>query len=171
LTYLQKNKYKYVIKLTFLSIFIDISKNKLWGMGEQMSISRFFWFDIFLDHFRINYIIRWKVIVIWSMQYYVYVIKLDDSVLQSRKFRKLNPHMNMELSCYYVGQSANHPETRFWQHKKGYKSNRFARDFGLGLCPQFYDHLNPIKTRKEAESIEAEITERLRSMGHGVWSH
>jgi len=105
------------------------------------------------------------------MTYYVYVIKLDDAVKKSRKFIRHNHQMDYHLSCYYVGQSFHPPETRFWQHKKGYKSNRFAEEFGLGLCPYLYKNFNPIKTRKEAEMIEYELSKKLRNKGHGIWSH
>ncbi|HUS99061.1 MAG TPA: hypothetical protein VMY59_01925 [Candidatus Thermoplasmatota archaeon] len=105
------------------------------------------------------------------MQYYVYVIKLTNDVLKSRKFRRYNPDMIPGYPCFYVGQSCHPPETRFWQHKKGYKSNHFVKDFGLGLCPRLYESFNPIRTRKEAESIEARLTESLRRAGHGVWSN
>lgn len=103
------------------------------------------------------------------MTYYVYVIRLDDAVLTSRKFRRHNPNMNRDLPCFYVGQSCHPPETRFWQHKKGYKGNYFVKKFGLGLCPHLYEGFNPIATRKEAESIEAVLAESLRRKGHGVW--
>ena len=105
------------------------------------------------------------------MNYYVYVIRLDDSVLKSRKFRRCNPDMNLNLPCYYVGQSCHQPDKRFWQHKKGYKSNRFVKEYGLGLCPQFYEVYNPIRTRNEAVIIEEKLTEKLRIKGHGVWSN
>jgi len=105
------------------------------------------------------------------MNYYVYVIRLDDAVLRSRKFRRHNPDVNTRLPCFYVGQSCCPPETRFWQHKKGYKGNRFVKEFGLGLCPKFYESLNPIGTRKEAESIETKLAESLRRRGHGIWSN
>ncbi len=105
------------------------------------------------------------------MKYYVYVIRLDNAVLKSRKFRCRNPDVNIGLPCFYVGQSCRPPEIRFWQHKKGYKGNHFAKEFGLGLCPRLYESFNPIDTRKEAESIEARLTESLRNKGHGVWSN
>jgi hypothetical protein len=105
------------------------------------------------------------------MKYYVYVIRLDNAVLKSRKFKRRNPKAIFGLSCFYVGQSCHPPETRFWQHKKGYKGNRFVKDFGLGLCPQLYESFNPIVTRKEAEIIEFKLTESLRKKGHGVWSN
>jgi len=107
----------------------------------------------------------------WFMKYYVYVIRLDDAVLKSRKFRLRNPDMIPGLPCFYVGQSCHSPEIRFWHHKKGYKGNRFAKEFGLGLCPRLFESLNPVGTRKEAEIIEARLTESLRIKGHGVWSN
>jgi len=105
------------------------------------------------------------------MRYYVYVIRLDDAVLKFRKFKRINPNMISGRPCFYVGQSYHPPEIRFWQHKKGYKGNRFVKEFGLGLCPQFYDCYNPIVTRKEAEIVEAKLTESLRKKGYGVWSN
>lgn len=109
--------------------------------------------------------------VVYKMKYYVYVIRLDNAVFTSRKFRLHNPDVNMSLPCFYVGQSYHPPEIRFWQHKNGYKGNRFVKEFGLGLCPRLYERFNPIATRKEAENIEAILTENLRKKQHGVWSH
>ncbi len=105
------------------------------------------------------------------MEYYVYVIRLDDRVFKSRKFRNSNPDIIPGLPCYYVGQSCHSPETRFWQHKKGYKSNHFVKKFGLGLCPWLYESYNPIRTRKKAEIIETKLTKNLRIKGHGIWSN
>jgi len=105
------------------------------------------------------------------MKYYVYVIRLDNAVLKSGKFKGRNPDVNPHLPCFYVGQSCHPPEIRFWQHKKGYKGNHFVKEFGLGLCPRLYESFNPIATRKEAEGIEAMLTIRLRMRGHGVWSN
>jgi hypothetical protein len=120
---------------------------------------------------KVNYKIFVGIIVVWFMKYYVYVIRLDDAVLKSRKFRRRNPHVIPGFPCYYVGQSCHHPEIRFWQHKKGYKGNHFVKEFGLGLCPQLYERFNAIGTRKEAEIIEERLTESLRMKGYGVWSN
>jgi len=105
------------------------------------------------------------------MKYYVYVIRLDDAVARSRKFKDRNPHMREDLPCYYVGQSSHPPEIRFWQHKSGYKGNSFVKQFGLGLCPRLYERFNPIATREEAERIETQLTQHLRIRGYGVWSN
>ena len=105
------------------------------------------------------------------MTYNVYVIELDKEVLKSKKFRDKNPNMNLRKTCFYVGQSSHNPETRFKQHKKGYKANSFAKRYGCRLEPRIYSRFNPIPTRKEAEKIEQWIAEKLREKGHGVWSN
>ena len=105
------------------------------------------------------------------MPYNVYVIELDKEVLKSKKFRLKNPNMNPQKTCFYVGQTIHDPQTRFKQHKEGYKSNRFVKKYGLRLEPRIYSKFNPIKKRKEAEYLEQWITEKLREKGHGVWSN
>jgi len=105
------------------------------------------------------------------MPYNVYVIELDKEVLMSKKFRVKNPHMNPRKACFYVGQTTHDPETRFKQHKAGYKANRFTKKYGIRLEPRIYTRFNPISKRKEAERIEQWIAEKLREKGHGVWSN
>jgi len=105
------------------------------------------------------------------MPYNVYVIELDKKVLFSKKFRNKNPHINLNLKCFYVGQTVHDPTTRFKQHKKGYKSNSFAKKYGIKLEPRIFSKFNPISKRKDAERIEQWITEKLREKGHGVWSN
>ena len=105
------------------------------------------------------------------MPYNVYVIELDKEVLISKKFREKNPHMKTRLACYYVGQTIHDPNTRFKQHKTGYKANRFAKKYGVRLEPRIFSKFNPIAKRKEAEFIEQWIADKLREKGHGVWSN
>ena len=105
------------------------------------------------------------------MPYNVYVIELDKEVLISKKFRERNPHLNPRKACFYVGQTTHDPETRFKQHKTGYKANRFVKKYGLKLVPQIFKKFNPIPKRKNAEFIEKWIAEKLREKGHGVWSN
>ena len=68
-----------------------------------------------------------------------------------------------------MGQSARAPMLRFKQHKEAYKSNRFARRFGLKLVPKFYEKYNPIPTRKDAEDLEQYLANKLKKEGYGVW--
>jgi len=105
------------------------------------------------------------------MAYNVYVIELDKSVLISKKFRVKNPNMNSRKACYYVGQTMHDPNTRFKQHKTGYKANRFVKKYGIRLEPRIFSKFNPIAKREEAEYIEQWISEKLREKGHGVWSN
>ncbi|MBT3478334.1 MAG: GIY-YIG nuclease family protein [Candidatus Marinimicrobia bacterium] len=101
--------------------------------------------------------------------YYVYVIELDPAVADIKKFRSKNPNYMTGNGCVYVGQSSRKPEVRFEQHKEGYKSNTYAKRFGLKLRPDFYEKYNPIPSRKDAEAIEEMLGEELRSRGFGVW--
>lgn len=105
------------------------------------------------------------------MSYNVYVIKLNKQVLLSKKFRKSNPQLDPKLDCYYVGQTSHTPEIRFQQHMNGYKASRFAKRYGVKLCPDLYKKYNPIRIRPEAEVIESQLTIKLRKKGHGVWSN
>ncbi|RCL90341.1 hypothetical protein DBW60_02140, partial [bacterium] len=68
-------------------------------------------------------------------QYFVYVIELDLSVLDIKKFRDKNPKYFKGVPCVYVGQSSKKPYVRFEQHKEGYKANVYAKKYGLKLRP------------------------------------
>jgi len=102
-------------------------------------------------------------------QYHVYVIELDNKVRTFKKIRQANPKRMPDKSCVYVGQSYYPPEIRFEQHKEGYKSNRYAKEFGLTLRPDLYEKYNPIPTRKDAEEIEEWLAKDLRRQGYTVW--
>ena len=71
--------------------------------------------------------------------------------------------------CVYVGQSSKKPEIRFEQHKEGYKSNKYAKYYGIKLRPDIYEKYNPIPNRKDAENIEEYLGKILRQKGIGVW--
>ena len=102
-------------------------------------------------------------------KYYVYVIELDPHVANLRKYRQKNPAYIMGNGCVYVGQSSREPTLRFEQHKEGYKSNKYAREYGIRLRPELYEKYNPIPTRKDAEEIEKMLGKQLRKQGIGVW--
>ncbi len=102
-------------------------------------------------------------------KYYIYVIELDSQVANLRKFRQKNPAYIMGNGCVYVGQSSREPTLRFEQHKEGYKSNKYAREYGIRLRPELYEKYNPIPTRKDAEEIEEMLGQQLRKQGIGVW--
>ena len=102
-------------------------------------------------------------------KYFVYVIELDEEVAEYQKFRTKNPFYIKGNGCLYIGQSTRKPELRFEQHKEGYKSNSYAKKFGLKLRPDIYDKYNPIPTRIDALEIEKMLGKRLRKKGVGVW--
>ena len=102
-------------------------------------------------------------------KYYVYVIELDKVVADKRKFQTKNPRYIRGNNCVYVGQTTRKPSLRFEQHKEGYKSNKYAKYYGLKLRPDLYEKYNPIPTRKDAEEIEEMLGEELRNQGFGVW--
>ncbi|NNE34942.1 MAG: hypothetical protein HKN13_06885 [Rhodothermales bacterium] len=106
-----------------------------------------------------------------SRIYSVYVILLRDEVLSSGRFVKANPAYKRGSPCVYVGSSAHAPELRFEQHKSGYRSSRFAKEYGERLMPELYEQYNPIPTRHDAEEIEAYLADRLRVRGFGVWTN
>ena len=102
-------------------------------------------------------------------QYFVYVIELEKSVADVKKFRLRNPNYIKGNICIYVGQSSRKPHLRFEQHKEGYRSNKYAKYYGIKLRPDLYEKYNPIPTRKDAEEIEEMLGEALRIKGFGVW--
>ena len=105
------------------------------------------------------------------MPYNVYVIELDKEVLKSKKFRERNPNLNPRLTCYYVGQTSHDPDTRFKQHKQGYKANSYVKKYGIHLVWRKFQRYNPIETRKDAEHVEQLLANKLRKKGNGVWSN
>jgi len=102
-------------------------------------------------------------------QYFVYVIELEKEVMDTREFRAKNPYYIKGRACVYVGQSSRKPILRFEQHKEGYKSNKYAKYYGVKLRPDLYEKYNPIPTRKDAEEIEEMLGNTLRKKGYGVW--
>ena len=102
-------------------------------------------------------------------KYFVYVIELEQTVAEIRKFRKENPNYIKGKACVYVGQTSRKPFLRFEQHKEGYKSNKYAKHYGIKLRPDLYEKYNPIPTRKDAEEIEEILGNELRKQGYGVW--
>lgn len=60
----------------------------------------------------------------------------------------------------YVGQTSNDPDTRFDQHKAGYKASRWVHRFGVRLLPDLSQHLNPLRAW-EALELEAALAEEF----------
>ncbi len=102
-------------------------------------------------------------------KYYVYVIELSQDVANHKKFRVKNPQYIKGNMCVYVGQSVRKPSLRMEQHKEGYKSNTFAKKYGINLRPELFEKYNPIPSREDAEAIESMLAIQLKKRGYGVW--
>lgn len=98
----------------------------------------------------------------------VYVIELDDRVLNHRKFREANPGYDITKPCLYVGCTGLPVEQRFANHKRGYKGNSYVRDYGLRLRPDLYACFNPMPYQA-ALTMEVELAQELREKGYAVW--
>jgi len=102
--------------------------------------------------------------------YHVYVIKLDGAVLNHRRFREANPQHHPLKACVYVGMTGLSPHERFAQHKRGYKSGRYVREYGHKLLPHLYERYNPM-TFEDAARRERRLAARLRAQGFAVWQN
>lgn len=100
----------------------------------------------------------------------VYIVELDPSVRDDRRFAEVNPDCSTELPCLYVGLTGLAPEERFARHKAGVQQSRIVKRYGLRLLPAMYEHLNPMPYEAAAQ-MEAELAEELRAAGHGVWQY
>jgi hypothetical protein len=98
----------------------------------------------------------------------IYVIELDKAVLKEKKFLEANPEFDENKPCVYVGMTGLTPEVRFDQHKRGYKSNKYAKKYGIRLKPRLFSSHNPM-TYEEACDMEKEKARRLRNRGYAVW--
>ena len=112
-----------------------------------------------------------------NRDYFVYVIKLKDSVLSKKKFREANPDYVQGKPCYYVGSTSKSPEVRAEEHQTGARNKRgrlyspIAKEFFDGLRPSKYKKYNPLSSQEKAEKKEMDLAEELRKKGYGVWSH
>jgi len=100
----------------------------------------------------------------------VYVISLDESVLNDKKFVATNPNYEEGKSCLYVGMTGKTPDERFEEHKRGYKSNKYAEKHGQYLRRKLYEKYNPMSC-EEAELMEVDLAEKLRAQGNAVWQN
>jgi hypothetical protein len=98
----------------------------------------------------------------------VYVVELDPAVLARRKFAARNRGHVAGKPCVYVGMTGLTPERRFANHKRGYKANRYVRDYGWHLRPDLYPDGSPF-TYREAQRMERLVARELRAIGYAVW--
>jgi hypothetical protein len=92
------------------------------------------------------------------MSYSVYVIELE-------------PHeRDQGLPAVYVGMTVRTPEERFQQHKDGYKASRHVRRRGVRLLPELFPRpAGGFELQSDAEAMESEWAETLRSRGYAVY--
>ena len=98
----------------------------------------------------------------------VYVVLLDNEVLNHGRFRNANPDRDPLKPCLYVGMTGETPDERFRNHQRGYKSNSYVYRYGVRLLPEKFEHLNPM-TYEEAIGEERRLADRLRREGYAVW--
>ncbi len=97
----------------------------------------------------------------------VYVILLDDAVVQHRFVLRLNPRRDPAKLCVYVGLTGLPVEHRFENHKHGYKSAWVVEKYGVRLLPELYEHLNPMPF-EAAVQMEMDLAADLRAAGYTV---
>ncbi|MDM7924654.1 MAG: hypothetical protein QUS35_01425 [bacterium] len=100
----------------------------------------------------------------------VYVVELDPSVRENRRFKAANPDCEADKPCLYVGVTGLTPEERFGRHKAGIQCSWFVKKYGIRLLPELYEYLNPMPYEAAAE-MESDLADDLRAAGHGVWQH
>jgi hypothetical protein len=101
-------------------------------------------------------------------RHHVYVVELDERVMNEPSFARANPDWDATRPCVYVGMTGLTPELRFARHKAGVKANRFVRDYGLRLLPQVYAYANPMPL-EAAREMEVELALALRAERWAVW--
>ena len=104
-------------------------------------------------------------------EYSIYVIRLDDSILEKKRFRDENPGYKKGMPCVYVGETVKTPEERFLQHKKGEKSAKYVKDYGQELMREEFERHNPMSSREDALEMEKKKSDELRGKGYAVWSN
>ncbi len=98
----------------------------------------------------------------------VYVVRLDDRVMEDTRFAKANPGHRRGKPCVYVGRTGLSPKERLRKHRQGHKASRFVRNFGQELMPELYESLNPM-SYEASTKMEVQLAERLRDEGYAVW--
>ena len=102
---------------------------------------------------------------------YLYVVRLDDAVLDVPAFRDANPDYRPGKPCAYVGVTSRDPDERIEQHKQGIKAGRrFVTNYGMHPMRRQFEHLNPVPA-DEAEEQERALAAKLRRKGYAVWQN
>jgi len=92
--------------------------------------------------------------------YRIYVIELDPAACPRAP--------RAGRTCVYVGETADTPEQRFAEHKRGCRASRIVRRYGLRLRPDLYRGF-VCRTREQSRRLEAKVAARLREQGFVVF--
>jgi predicted GIY-YIG superfamily endonuclease len=103
-----------------------------------------------------------------SYHHNVYVVELDSSVHDDRRFASENPNCVGDTQCVYVGVTGLDPTERFARHKAGIQHSRIVKQYGIRLLPGLYEYLNPMPY-EAAVQMETELADDLRDAGYAVW--
>ena len=101
-------------------------------------------------------------------RHHVYVVLLDDRVMNEPGFARANPDWDATRPCVYVGMTGLTPQLRFARHKAGVRANRYVRDYGLRLLPETYAYANPMPYEAACE-MEVELALDFRARRWAVW--
>lgn len=99
----------------------------------------------------------------------LYVITLDPEVLWRREFRHENPGYIQGMPCVYVGMTIHTPGDRFLQHKLGYRSSKYPRQYGIELALELMEGFETEALPEEER--EAALADWLRRQGVAVWQN
>lgn len=86
----------------------------------------------------------------------VYVVELSTEAGKRRDPR---------IPWVYVGSSAREPETRFAQHRRGYRSSGLVKRFARRLRPDLYEDLGPFRSSADARDAELARARELAACG------
>ena len=70
--------------------------------------------------------------------------------------------------CYYVGMTGLAVETRFANHKRGYKASAVVKKYGVALARELFEDIPPMPF-EEATLAEPTLADDLRDQGHLVF--
>jgi hypothetical protein len=104
-------------------------------------------------------------------QFFVYVIRLKNSVSQKPSFVKRNSEMVSSKPCVYIGSSVLEPLKRYQKHLTAKSGSKWVKEFGKGLHERLTNKQPNYGTRAEAEFAEYALALRLRRKGYGVWTN
>ena len=130
---------------------------------------------------------------------HVYIMELDHSILEKKKFRDANPKYQEGMDCLYVGKTRHHPRCRQSMHRNckpgdwdgkvwecycsisngsnlcelSNKAAPFVAGFITGFLKKksIYKEYNPQRGPKANQEAEEKLADDLRELGYGIWQN